>query len=252
MIEFGKTLREAREAKGLTQQQIADQTKVMVQVIDQLEKEDFSSIAAPIYGRGFVKLYCEAVGLAPKPFVDEFMNIVNGDHDPRIRERSTAPEEPPTPEELSAVPEEEPPAALEEPPAPEVKAVPAYEPAPEPIVEPPPQQDLFHTHAPVAEEADNEPALSRSRYASPFRTAQGVSTQRIWRTGVLALVALAVIILLLFGLKALHRATSSAPAPAEDTTTQATTAPEAQPTEPAETKPAEPRKAQSIPSLYID
>ena len=252
MMEFGKSLRTARESKGYTILQLAETTHLAPSVVENLENEDFSRIAAPIYGRGFVKLYCEAVGLAPKPFVDEFMNIVNGDHEPRIRERSTAPEEPPTPEERSAVPEEEPPAALEEPPAPEVKAVPAYEPAPEPIVEPPPQQDLFNTNTLVAEEADNEPALSRSRYASPFRTAQGVSTQRIWRTGVLALVALAVIILLLFGLKALHRATSSAPAPAEDTTTRTAAAPSAQKQKPAAAKPAEPRKAQNIPSLYID
>ena len=238
MMEFGKSLRTARESKGYTILQLAETTHLAPSVVENLENEDFSHIAAPIYGRGFVKLYCEAVGLAPKPFVDEFMNIVNGDHEPRIRERSTAPEEPS--------------AASEEPSAPEAREAPVDEPSPEPIAEPPPQQDLFHTHAPVAEEADNEPALPRSRYASPFRMAQGASTQRIWRTGVLALVALAVIILLLFGLKALHRATSSAPAPTEDTTTKAEAAPSAQKQEPAATKPAEPRKAQNIPSLYID
>lgn len=243
MMEFGKSLRTARESKGYTILQLAETTHLAPSVVENLENEDFSHIAAPIYGRGFVKLYCEAVGLAPKPFVDEFMNIVNGDHEPRIRERAAAPEE------LAAVPEEEPPAAQEEPPAPEAKAVPVYEPAPEPIIEPPPQQDLFNTQAPVA---DNEPAMSRSRYASPFRMAQGVSTQRIWRTGVLALVALAVVLLLIFGLRALHRATSASPAPTEDTTTRAAAAPASQKQKPAAAKPAEPRKPQNIPSLYID
>lgn len=252
MMEFGKSLRTARESKGYTILQLAESTHLAPSVVENLENEDFSHIAAPIYGRGFVKLYCEAVGLAPKPFVDEFMNIVNGDHEPRIRERSAAPEEPLAPEELAAVPEEEPPAAQDEPPAPEEKAVPVYEPAPEPIIEPPPQQDLFNTQAPVVEKADNEPALSRSRYASPFRMSQGVSTQRIWRTGVLALVALTVVLLLIFGLRALHRATSASPAPTEDTTTRAAAAPTAQKLKPAAAKPAEPRKPQNIPSLYID
>ena len=57
MIEFGKTLRQAREAKGLTVDDIAKATHMMARQIEALENEDFSGFAAPIYGRGFVKLY---------------------------------------------------------------------------------------------------------------------------------------------------------------------------------------------------
>ena len=63
MIEFGYTLRKAREAKGLTLKDIAQSTHVMEQMLADLENENCSKIAAPIYGRGFVKLYCEAVGI---------------------------------------------------------------------------------------------------------------------------------------------------------------------------------------------
>ena len=63
MIEFGKTLRAAREAKGYTVSQLAEATRLMHQVVEDLENENFTRIPAPIYGRGFVKLYCEAVGL---------------------------------------------------------------------------------------------------------------------------------------------------------------------------------------------
>ena len=101
-----------------------------------------------------------------------------------------------------------------------------------------------------------------SKYASPFRMAQNASTQRVWRTGVLALIAFAVILLLCFGLKALYRATSSGPAPekpetaapaatAQAETTQAKTA-QAETTSAKEKTPATPRTAQNIPSLYID
>ncbi|MBQ6522561.1 MAG: helix-turn-helix domain-containing protein, partial [Atopobiaceae bacterium] len=78
MIEFGKTLRSAREAKGLTVEQLAKATCLLPHVVEDLEKEDFSRLPAPIYGRGFVKLYCEQVGLDPKPMVAEFMDILNG------------------------------------------------------------------------------------------------------------------------------------------------------------------------------
>ena len=89
-MEFGKSLREAREAKGYTVTQIAEATHIMPSVVEGLEKEDFSRIAAPIYGRGFVKLYCEAVGLEAKPFIDEFMEIMNGNRDVSIKERPVA------------------------------------------------------------------------------------------------------------------------------------------------------------------
>ena len=89
-MEFGKSLREAREAKGYTVTQIAETTHMLVSIVEGLEKEDFSRIAAPIYGRGFVKLYCEAVGLDAKPFVDEFMEIMNGNRDVSIKERPVA------------------------------------------------------------------------------------------------------------------------------------------------------------------
>ena len=86
-MEFGKSLREAREAKGYTTAQIAETTHMLVSIVEGLEKEDFSRIAAPIYGRGFVKLYCEAVGLEAKPFVEEFMEIMNGNRCVTIKER---------------------------------------------------------------------------------------------------------------------------------------------------------------------
>ena len=253
MMEFGKSLRAAREAKGFTVLQLAETTHLAPSVVENLENEDFSHIAAPIYGRGFVKLYCEAVGLAPKPMIDQFMDLLNGTTEPRIRERPVAPEAP---------------AATSENP-------PVTEPEDEPIPEPPPQQDLFRSQTPLDERRDLPPASApaapvsapedepaMSKYASPFRMAQNASTQRVWRTGVLALIAFAVILLLFFGLKALYRATSSGPAPekpettapaatAQAETTQAKTA-QAETTSAKEKTPATPRTAQDIPSLYID
>lgn len=90
-MSFGNTLRAAREAKGFTTSELASRTHILVQAIEGLENEDFRRIPAPIYGRGFVKLYCEAVGLDPKPLQAEFMDLYT-------REKSgkrTDPEPPP-------------------------------------------------------------------------------------------------------------------------------------------------------------
>ena len=48
MIEFGKTLRVARETKGYTVSQLAEMTHLKSSVVEGLENEDFSMIAAPI------------------------------------------------------------------------------------------------------------------------------------------------------------------------------------------------------------
>ena len=76
-MSFGQTLRAAREAKGLSTSELAAQTHLLVQIVEGLENEDFRRIPAPIYGRGFVKLYCETVGLEPKPLQAEFMTLYN-------------------------------------------------------------------------------------------------------------------------------------------------------------------------------
>ncbi len=106
MIEFGKTLRAAREAKGLTTGDIAQRTHMMIQTVEGLESEDFSRIVAPIYGRGFVKLYCETVGLEPKPMIDSFMELFNGTKSKESNKETPAPAPEPAPAEIAPAPEQ--------------------------------------------------------------------------------------------------------------------------------------------------
>ena len=139
MIDFGSTLRLAREAKGLTLSDIAEKTHIMVQIVEDLENEDFTRIPAPIYGRGFVKLYCEAVGIAdPRVLINEFMAIYNGNRAPVIRMRPTTPPPAPTPAPAAPAPAE--PAAPVAPTTVEPAEPVAPTPAPaEPVAAPPPE-----------------------------------------------------------------------------------------------------------------
>lgn len=238
-MEFGKSLREAREAKGYTVAQIAETTHIMPSVIEGLENEDFSRIAAPIYGRGFVKLYCEAVGLEAKPFVDEFMEIMNGNRSVSIKERPV------------------------EAPAPVQDTIPPPPPPPPPAEE----QDLFtqepKTHEPLPAAAEPPPvtdplhaATSRadiSRYASPFRSEETVAPSfpvLPWRLILLATAGLAILAILICGVRALYRATSAEPAAEKVTESVEAPAPE-QAAQPA-AKPAARTQQQNIPALYID
>ena len=100
---LGKTLRQAREEKGLTISQVAEATRMMTQIIEDLEREDFRRIAAPIYGRGFIKLYAEYLGLDPEPLIQEFIEIYTGSRPPQIVRRTEAPPEPRTVEQTDGL-----------------------------------------------------------------------------------------------------------------------------------------------------
>ena len=250
MIEFGKTLRSAREAKGYTVSQVAEMTHLKSSVLEGLENEDFSMIAAPIYGRGFVKLYCEAVGLEPKPLVDEFMAIMNGEHEIAIKERPIA----------------EPPAAVEPPPPPPPTPAPAPEepdlfrqdPLPPPAPAAPQPVPAPAVPSPASEES--EPAFSK--FAAPMReySTPTPAFQLNPRLIILAVAGLALLALLVFGIRALYCATSSEttdaqlepdrPTTAETVASKAVETPAAPKAAPKAN--AAPRAQQNIPSLYID
>ena len=233
MIEFGKTLRSAREAKGYTVSQIAEMTHLKSSTVEGLENEDFSMIAAPIYGRGFVKLYCEAVGLEPKPLVDEFMAIMNGEHEIAIKERSSAEPSATEPSPISMPTPEEPDLFRQDP-----------LPPPEPVAPtpPPPVPSI-----PSAAE-ESEPAFSR--FAAPMRE-YSTPAPAFQLNPRIVILAVALLAILVFGVRALYCATSSGTAETQEPAEVETPAPKTAPKATPETKSA-PRTQQNIPSLYID
>jgi len=237
MIEFGKTLRTAREAKGLTPGQIAERTHMMIQVVEGLESENFSKIVAPIYGRGFVKLYCETVGLEPKPLVDAFMEIYSG------RGTSAAKSAP-----ASAAPPAPKPAPVIETSSEQAKPV-----APEPTTR---VQSIIDFDAPAKpvepmKTIAPEPTQTVSRYAAPMPADDGFSMPIVnWRMVALAAAAIAIVVLAILGVRALYRVTMTPP---EEPTEITTPAPTPTPTETqTPTKVAVDRKPLPLKPFYID
>lgn len=220
MIEFGETLRAAREAKGMTTSDLAEATHMLKSVVEDLENENFTRIAAPIYGRGFVKLYCEAVGIEAKPMIDCFMDIFNGKRDLKIKEREIKPE--------AITPEPESPA--------------------EDLFASPETQEIQPTSPAV--ENDRQ---SFSRYSTPLRNYSdsfGSINPRIWRLIILSLAAVAVIWALGAGIRTLYRATTSSE-PIE-TPPEVDVLPAESSDKPSRTEPRAPRKPVDVQPLYID
>ncbi len=79
-MAIGPTLKEARINKQLSESQVAELTRMKIQLVQDLENDDFHRIAATIYGKGFIKLYAQCVGLDPKPLIADYVQSVEGDN----------------------------------------------------------------------------------------------------------------------------------------------------------------------------
>lgn len=256
MIEFGKTLRLAREAKGYTISQLAEATRMIHQTIEDLENENFTRIAAPIYGRGFVKLYCEAVGLDPKPMVAEFMEIFSGNRELGIKERTVS-----VPNTENVRPSAEPETATSVPAVAIPEAI-APEPPPRPRTVIPVQTGLTSTsfgdypaaEDPVASPAETKEKPRLSRYAAPLREASLPSIPpTVWRIAALAAGALLILWIIALGFKALYKATSGAEAGSERTETVEPAAAESVPVPTEAEKAANAGRGKvEVPPLYVD
>lgn len=274
MKSFGTILKEAREAKGLTCSQIAHDTHMLVQIVEDMEREDFRRIPAPIYGRGFVRLYAERVGLDPAPLISAFMDIYEGRTAPRAEVCVPPPAVPEEPEPLQAPGEETPPAPDDAPAAesevpPAVRGLDLFD-APSPCRPfQTPGQDKPAWESPYASAYAPAPSVSDGPSAAQ-RFQQGLSNvshgvlgtvrsmpKATWRIALLAGMAIMVLVLVVWGCRALYRATetgmgngplaAATPPPAEEKAGPAPAKPLALPSSKS-LKSTGPK----MPELYID
>jgi cytoskeleton protein RodZ len=87
-MALGEILKNARVQRGLTPSDVAENTHLLVQIVEDLEREDFRRVAAPIYGRGFIKLYAGLLELDPEPLIRDFMDLYAGSRAPAVRTKS--------------------------------------------------------------------------------------------------------------------------------------------------------------------
>ncbi len=71
--DFGTSLRRAREARGLTLQDLAVTTKISASVLGALERNEPGKLPGGIFSRAFVRAYAREVGLDPESTVARFV-----------------------------------------------------------------------------------------------------------------------------------------------------------------------------------
>jgi cytoskeletal protein RodZ len=72
MPALGDEFRSAREARGLTLSDVAEQIHIRSVYLNAIENEDWKSIGAPVYVRGFIRTYARFLGKDAEDAVGRF------------------------------------------------------------------------------------------------------------------------------------------------------------------------------------
>jgi cytoskeleton protein RodZ len=65
-LSIGQTLRAAREAQGMSLDDVAAHLRLMHRQIEAMESDDFASLGQSVFARGFVRNYARLLGLVPE------------------------------------------------------------------------------------------------------------------------------------------------------------------------------------------
>lgn len=79
MVEIGNTLREARRARGLTLEDVEEETKIRKKYIMALEMEQFEVLPGPIYAKAFLKNYAKFLNLNLDEILEAFKQKHGGE-----------------------------------------------------------------------------------------------------------------------------------------------------------------------------
>lgn len=66
----GQILREAREARNITRDDVALRLRLMHRQIEAMETDDFQSLGQPVFARGFVRNYARLLGVPPEELLE--------------------------------------------------------------------------------------------------------------------------------------------------------------------------------------
>jgi len=69
---FGPNLRRLRIQRGISLEQIAFETKISLDLLNALERNDFARWPAGIFARSYIRDYARLIGADPDAVVDEF------------------------------------------------------------------------------------------------------------------------------------------------------------------------------------
>ncbi|NLH06611.1 MAG: helix-turn-helix domain-containing protein [Chloroflexi bacterium] len=105
--QLGEMLREAREAQGLSLEEVEAQTRIRVKFLEALEDADLSLLPSALHAKGFLRSYAQFLRLDVRAIIAQF-NAATGASPPPVTELTAEPAPPAEPLHRTGVAEPEP------------------------------------------------------------------------------------------------------------------------------------------------
>jgi cytoskeletal protein RodZ len=78
MDSIGETLRQARHDKRASLEDASRATKIKMDILEKLEADEFGALAAPMYTKGFLKIYAEYLSLDSGEVLNAYLKSQGG------------------------------------------------------------------------------------------------------------------------------------------------------------------------------
>lgn len=76
MKRLGEFLRAERQARGISLQQIATDTRISMKMLQAIEDGDSEQLPAPVLIKGFLRAYAKRIGLDPEAVIVEYQDLI--------------------------------------------------------------------------------------------------------------------------------------------------------------------------------
>lgn len=76
MKRLGEFLRGERQARGISLQQIAADTRISMKMLQAIEEGDGEQLPAPVLIKGFLRAYAQRIGLDPEDVIVEYQDLI--------------------------------------------------------------------------------------------------------------------------------------------------------------------------------
>ncbi len=88
-LTLGEKLQQAREARGITLAEVAEQTRISPLYIESIENNDYRVLPGGIFNKGFVKSFAKYVGLDEQEALQDYLQLVAEQEIPNADEPKT-------------------------------------------------------------------------------------------------------------------------------------------------------------------
>ena len=76
-LTLGEKLRQAREERGISISEVAEQTRISPHYLDSIENDDYRTLPGGIFNKGFVKSYAKYVGIDEQEALQDYSQLIS-------------------------------------------------------------------------------------------------------------------------------------------------------------------------------